>query len=222
MGASPFTPVGRERAAVPRQFRGRPAHGPEDRGLQERCIQYRPLPRLPTGYNNHYHVVQTPDHVAILVEMIHAVRIIPLDGRPHVGEGIRLWNGDSRGRWDGDTLVVETANFSNKTNFRWSGADLRLVERFRHVGADTIEYEFTVEDPAVWESQWSGMLPFTKTEAPIYEYACHEGNYGMTNLLIGARFEERSAGRTRRRSRGRGGWRRLPFRRLDSSRPHLA
>ena len=191
-GRVPYTPVGRERAAALRQFRGRPARGPEDRGLQERCIQYRPLPRLPTGYNNHYQIVQTPDHVAILVEMIHSVRVIPLDSRPHIGEGIRLWNGDSRGRWEGDTLVVETANFSDKTNFRGSGADLRLVERFRRVDADTVEYEFTVEDPAMWERPWTGMLPFTKTEAPLYEYACHEGNYGMTNLLVSARVEERT------------------------------
>ena len=192
-GRVPYTPHGRMQAAIPRQFRGRPAHGPEDRGLQERCIQYRPLPRLPTGYNNHYQIVQTPDHVAILVEMIHAVRVIPLDGRPHISDGIRLWNGDSRGRWEGDTLIVETANFSDKTNFRGSGADLRLVERFRRVDADTVEYEFTVEDPAVWERPWTGMLPFTKTDAPIYEYACHEGNYGMTNLLIGARVDDRTA-----------------------------
>ena len=192
-GRVPYTPHGRMQAAIPRQFRGRPAHGPEDRGLQERCIQYRPLPRLPTGYNNHYQIVQTPGHVAILVEMIHAVRVIPLDGRPHISDGIRLWNGDSRGRWEGDTLIVETANFSDKTNFRGSGADLRLVERFRRVDADTVEYEFTVEDPAVWERPWTGMLPFTKTDAPIYEYACHEGNYGMTNLLIGARVDDRPA-----------------------------
>ncbi len=192
-GRVPYTPHGRMQAAIPRQFRGRPAHGPEDRGLQERCIQYRPLPRLPTGYNNHYQIVQTPGHVAILVEMIHAVRVIPLDGRPHISDGIRLWNGDSRGRWEGDTLIVETANFSDKTNFRGSGADLRLVERFRRVDADTVEYEFTVEDPAVWERPWTGMLPFTKTDAPIYEYACHEGNYGMTNLLIGARVDDRTA-----------------------------
>ena len=192
-GRVPFTAAGRERAALRRQFRGRPAHGPEDRGLQERCIQYRPLPRLPTGYNNHYQIVQTPNHVAILVEMIHAVRIIPLDAGPHIGEGVRLWNGDSRGRWDGDTLVVETTNFSDKTNFNGSGANLHLIERFRRVDADTVEYEFTVEDSGVWERPWTGMLPFTKTEAPIYEYACHEGNYGMTNLLIGARVEDKMA-----------------------------
>ena len=131
--------------------------------------------------------------MAILVEMIHAVRIIPLDGRPHIGESLRLWNGDSRGRWEGDTLVVETTNFSDKTNFRGSGANLHLVERLRRVDADTVEYEFTVEDPGAWERPWTGMLPFTKTEASIYEYACHEGNYGMTNLLIGARIEDRTA-----------------------------
>ena len=191
-GRIPYTPVGRERAAAFGQFRGRPAQGPEDRGLQERCIQYRPLPRLPTGYNNHYQIVQTSDYVAILVEMIHAVRVIPLDGRPHIDERLRLWNGDSRGRWEGDTLTVETTNFSDKTNFRGSGADLHLVERFRRVDADTIEYEFTVEDQGVWERPWTGMLPFTKTDAPVYEYACHEGNYGMTNLLVGARVEERA------------------------------
>jgi hypothetical protein len=200
-GRVPYTPAGRERAAALRQFRGRPAHGPEDRGLQERCIQYRPLPRLPTGYNNHYQIVQTPNHVAILVEMIHAVRIIPLDGRPHVDDGVRLWNGDSRGRWEGDTLVVETTNFSDKTNFSGSGANLHLVERFRRVDADTVEYEFTVKDPGVWERPWTGMLPFTKTEEPIFEYACHEGNYGMTNLLVGARFEDRAIEESKTQSR---------------------
>ena len=115
--------------------------------MAERCIHYRPLPRLPTGYNNHHQIFQTPGYVVILTEMIHNVRIIPPDGRPHIGAGISQWNGDSRGHWEGDTLVVETTNFSDKEIFRGSGANRHLIERFTRVDADTIEWQFTVEDP---------------------------------------------------------------------------
>ena len=189
----PLTPEAQERVDAIRAARQRPAHGPEDRPSAERCIQYRPLPRLPTGYNNNYQIFQTPGYVAILVEMIHHVRIIPLGDHPHIGQRIRLWNGDSRGHWEGNTLVVDTTDFSDKTNFRGSGANLHLVERFTRVDAETIDYRFTVEDPATWARPWTAALPFTKIEGPIYEYACHEGNYGMFNLLAGARAQEKAA-----------------------------
>jgi hypothetical protein len=140
--------------------------------------------------------------VAILVEMIHDVRIIALDGRPHLRPAIRQWMGDSRGRWEGETLVVETTNFLPKAEYRGSGENLRLVERFRRVDADTIHYEFTVEDPTTWLRPWTAAIPMTKDGAPdrIFEYACHEGNYGIVNILAGHRNEEKAAdaARTRR------------------------
>jgi hypothetical protein len=191
----PLTPEAQQREAArvaARRARG-PADSWEDRNFAERCIQYRPLPRLPTGYNNNYHILQTPGHVVMLVEMIHDVRVIPLDGRPHIGYNVRQWNGDSRGRWEGNTLVVETTNFSDKTNFRGSGGKLHLIERFTRVDAETIDYQFTVDDPATWTRPWTGAIPLPKIEGPIYEYACHEGNYGMFGILAGARAEEKAA-----------------------------
>jgi len=146
---------------------------------------------IPSGYNNNYQILQTADHVVILIEMIHDVRIIPLDGRAHSPQTVRQWKGDSRGRWDGNTLVVDTTNFTNKTNFRGSDDALHLVERFTRVDADTINYEFTVDDPSSFTKSWTAAIPMTKTDGPIFEYACHEGNYGMTNLLKAARAEEK-------------------------------
>jgi hypothetical protein len=177
------------RAAARRQS---PADGPEDRPLAERCILLANAgpPMIPTAYNNNYQIFQTPDHVAILVEMIHDVRIIPLDGHPHTPANIRQWLGDSRGRWEGNTLVVTTTNFTDKTNFRGSDENLRLTERFTRVSADTINYEFTVDDPTAFARPWTAAVPMTRTEGPLFEYACHEGNYGMTNLLKGARAAE--------------------------------
>ena len=147
---------------------------------------------VPSGYNNNYQILQTPDYVVILVEMIHDVRIIPLDGRPHVPQTIQGWMGDSRGRWQGDTLVVTTSNFTDKTNFRGASAKMRLVERFTRVDADTIHYEFTVDDPSTFTRTWTAAIPMTKAEGLLDEYACHEGNYGMTNLLSGARAQEKA------------------------------
>jgi hypothetical protein len=169
-----------------------PADGPEDRPLSERCIMLNAAgpPMLPSAYNNNYQIVQSRNTVAILNEMIHDVRIIPLDGAPHLPQDVRQLKGDSRGRWEGDTLVVETTNFTGRTNFRGSGENLRLVERFTRTAPDVLLYEFTVTDPSSWEKSWSVQLPSTRTEGPIFEYACHEGNYGMTGLLSGARSEE--------------------------------
>jgi hypothetical protein len=193
----PLTPEARQReAALAAVNRGRgPADSWEDRNLAERCIQYRPLPRLPTGYNNNYQIFQTPGYVVLVIEMIHDHRIIPLDGRPHLGQGIRLLNGDSRGRWEGDTLVVETTNFTNRAPFQGARENLHLVERFRRVGPDTIDYQFTVTDPTTWTRSWTGVLPLGRIDGPIYEYACHEGNLGMEGILAGARAEEQAARR---------------------------
>ena len=145
---------------------------------------------VPGGYNNNYQILQAPGYVVILIEMIHDVRIIPVDGRPHASPSIRQWMGDSRGRWDGKTLVVTTTNFTGKTSFRGSSENLKIVERFTRVDAHTIDYEFTIDDPASFSRPWTAAIPMTKTQGPIFEYACHEGNYGMTNLLSGARAEE--------------------------------
>ena len=137
--------------------------------------------------------MQAPGYVVILVEMIHDTRIIPLDGRPHLGADIKQWLGDSRGHWEGNTLVVETTNFNGKTAFRGSGEGLRLIERFTRTDQETIEYEFTVSDPATFTRAWSAEIPMRKTQGPIYEYACNEGNYALVDILTGARTEERNA-----------------------------
>ena len=166
-----------------------------NRSLAERCIT-RGAPKRPGGYNNNFLLLQTPGYVVILQEMIHEVRIIPLDGRPHVDDDVRFWMGDSRGRWEGDTLVVETTNFSDQIVFNsfnccpGAGANLRLEERFTRVDADTIDYRYTVEDSATYAGPWTAAIPMTRLDGPIYEYACHEGNYGMENLLRGARVQE--------------------------------
>jgi hypothetical protein len=189
-----LTPEGLAKAEARAAARKRsPADGPEDRPLAERCILWPTAgpPMLPSGYNNNYQILQTPGYVVILIEMIHDVRIIPLDGRPHAPNDIRQWMGDSRGRWDGNTLVVTTTNFTGKTNFRGASENLRLVERFTRVDADAVNYEFTVEDPSSFTKPWTAAIPMTKTDGPIFEYACHEGNYGMTNLLNGACAEEK-------------------------------
>jgi hypothetical protein len=149
---------------------------------------------LPGPYNNNVQLFQTPGYVVILNEMINDARVVPLDGRPHLASNILQWRGDSRGRWEGNTLVVDTTNFRNESNFRGASATLHVVERFTRVDADTLLYEFTVDDPKTWTRPWSVALPMSKTEGPIFEYACHEGNYGMTNMLAGARAEEKAAG----------------------------
>jgi hypothetical protein len=137
--------------------------------------------------------VQTANYVVIFSEMIHDARIVPLDGRAAAPQNIRPWTGDSRGRWDGDTLVVETANFSDKSSFRGSGANLRLIERFTRIDADTIDYTFTVEDPTTWTRPWTATFPMVKSDGPMYEYACHEANYGLKHILSNARSEEKTA-----------------------------
>ena len=158
----------------------------DDLNLFDRCIGTAALPIYPTAYNNYAQVFQTPDHVALIVEMMRSTRIIPLDGRPHAG--IRQGLGDSRGHWEGDTLVVETTNFDDGMLIVGaSRAARRLVERFTRVSPDLMRYEFTVDDPSVWTSTWTAVQSLRKTEAPIFEYACHEGNYAVPNMLAGAR-----------------------------------
>ena len=188
-----LTPAAQARIDADRATRLRDAWGPEDRGGAERCLQYRPLPRLPTGYNNHHQIFQIPGYVVILTEMIHNVRVIPLDDRPHIDGRVRLWNGDSRGHWEGDTLVVETTNFKDALHFRGSGSNRRVIERFTRIDEKTVDWQFTVDDETAWARPWSAVLPFTRADGPLYEYACHERNYGMENLLRSARVVERAA-----------------------------
>ena len=148
---------------------------------------------LPGPYNNTYQIYQTPGYVMILSEMIHEARIIPLDGRAHLPANMRKWTGDSIGRWEGDTLVVDTTNFTDKTRFRGSDRNLHVVERFTRVGPDTIQYGFTIDDPSTYTRPWTAELPFTATPGPVYEYACHEGNYALLDILTGARELEKKA-----------------------------
>ena len=172
--------------------RGRgPTPGPENRSLWERCLTLG-VPRLSGAYNNNIQLFQAGDHVVILNEMIHDARIIPLDGRPPVDPKIRQWLGDSRGRWDGDTLVVETTNFTDKTSFRGARENLQLTERFTRIHHDALLYEVTVEDPTTFERGWTFALPMNRNDGLVYEYACNEGNYGMVNLLRGARAEDQA------------------------------
>jgi hypothetical protein len=192
----PLTPEAQRHAADRAEARQlHPADGPEDRALNERCILTNTTgpPMLPGPYNNNYQIVQTPGSVVIFNEMIHETRTIPLDGRPHLPKNIRQWKGDSIGHWEGDTLVVDTTNFTDKTNFRGSGENLHLVERFTRADANTLLYEFTVDDPASFTRPWTAAIASTKTEGPIFEFACHEGNYGMRGLLSAARAEEKKA-----------------------------
>jgi hypothetical protein len=180
-----------ERTAA-RQARG-PADFPEDRNLWERCIT-RGVPNvmLQQPYNNNYQVYQTPDYVVIVAEMIHDARIVPLDGRPHLPGHVRQWLGDPVGRWEGDTLVVETTNFTDKTNYRGSGQTLRLVERFTRTAPDILHYEVTIHDPATFARSWTVALPARQGDGEIYEYACHEANYGLEGILRGARAQEKT------------------------------
>ena len=164
----------------------------EDRSLWERCIT-RGLPMIPGPYNNNYQILQTPGYVVILHEMIHDARIIPLDSQPHIGKNIRQWFGDSRGKWEGDTLVVDTTNFADKASYRGSTDGLHLIERFTRINAETVRYEFTIDDPTTFTKRWTTSIPMQHTDEQIYEYACHEGNYGMVNLLSGARAQEKAA-----------------------------
>ena len=197
----PLTPAAQAREAARQAASRRPPTGPEDRGLPERCILWPTAgpPMLPSAYNNNYQILQTPGKVTIFIEMIHDVRIIPLDGRPHISPNIRQWLGDPRGHWEGGTLVVDSTNFTGKNPFRGSDQNLHLIERFTRVSPDTILYQFTVDDATAFTKPWTGEVTMRRTPGPIYEYACHEGNYSMLNMLSGARAEEKAAAEAARK-----------------------
>jgi hypothetical protein len=173
---------------------------PEERPLAERCVVgfNSGPPMIPSAYNNNMQLVQTKDTVLILNEMIHSARLVALNGRPHPPAHIRSLTGDSIGHWEGDTLVVDTTNFSQEAGFRGASKDLHLVERFSRVDANTLKYEFTVDDPATWTAKWSASIPMTKTDELIYEYACHESNYGMVGVLKGARYEDQQKAKSQK------------------------
>ena len=203
-GRLPLTPEARNdlMASMGRLFRamaGPASH--TDLSLWDRCItRSMPGAMIPSSYNANIQILQAPGHVALLVEMIHDVRVIPLDGRPRPPEGVRQWLGNSRGHWDGDTLVVETTHFTEKGKQRGIGrtvfgvgANLRLTERFTRVSEDAIDYSFTVEDDSMFLQPWTAAIPMNRVEGPLFEYACHEGNYAMANMLRGARLNEQSA-----------------------------
>lgn len=198
----PLTPEAQRRVQEDRAHaREHPADGPEDRSLMERCLLFPTTgpPMLPSFYNNsqfgplttNYQIVQTHEYLTILTELNHDVRLIPLDGRPHAPSTIRQWLGDSRGHWEGNTLVVDTTNFTNMTKFRGADENLQLTERFTRIAADTLLYEFTVNDPTAFTKPWRGEVPMILGEGPLFEHACNEGNYGLAGILGGARADER-------------------------------
>ena len=194
----PLSAEGQKRAAERAEARkrmGGPYDAAQNLPLGARCIIMDRIgpPMLPGTYNNNYQIVQAPGYVMILVEMLHDVRIIPLDGRPHLPQTVRRWTGSYRGHWEGETLVVETTNFNGKNPFHGSSENMRLTERFTRVAEDTILYQFTVNDPSTWTRPWSAELPMKKTIGPLFEHACHEGNYGLYNTLAGARAEDKRA-----------------------------
>jgi hypothetical protein len=165
------------------------------RGLSERCIYWahEGPPLMPTGYNSNLQIFQAPGEFVVIPEMMPVARVVPLDGRPHIGSAIHNLRGDSRGWWEGDTMVIQTTNFTDRTAFRQSSEHLKVTERFTMTDADTIRYQFTVDDPHTWDRPWSGEYPMKRTNDGIYEYACHEGNYGMPNILRAQRMEEEKA-----------------------------
>ena len=193
-GTIPFTEAARRRNAARTQLSNSGlGDSYADRPLADRCLVgfNSGPPMIPGAYNNNVQILQAPGTVAIINEMVHNARIIPTDGRPHTA--LRQWSGDSRGRWEGDTLVVETTNFRRETSLQGSTADTRLVERFTRIDAATIKYEFTVSDPNSYTQPWSAMVPLMRIPGPLFEYACHEGNYALPNILAGARAQEKKS-----------------------------
>ena len=191
-----LTEPAKARKEADRQLSISPPAGPEDRPLTERCLTgFLTGPPLTTviEYNDYLQIFQTENTVAILNEMVNDARIVPLDGRPHVPESVRQWLGNSRGRWEGDTLVVETRNFSDKTTFNGSGMNMQLTERFTRVSEDVIEYDYRIDDPDSFTAPWAARSPFRLSDVPVYEYACHEHNRSMEFMLSGARAQEANA-----------------------------
>jgi hypothetical protein len=191
----PVTPEAKTKAAEATAAGQQPPAGPEDLTVSLRCITPG-LPNLFAGYNSYYQILQTPNYVAIATEMYHDARVIPMNDRPNLSKTLRLWNGDSRGHWEDDTLVVVTTNFVNhggtgRSRFRLSTDDnLHLTERFTRVGPNTLNYEFTIEDPTTWTAPWTAMIPLRQSEDQLYEFACHEGNRSMAGILAGNRIQE--------------------------------
>jgi hypothetical protein len=188
----PTTADAQERAAQRRNK----YDNPEERPLPERCILgfNSGPPMVPSAYNNNVRIVQTPGRVVIVNEMIHSARIVDLSGRPHFPSQMRFLTGDSIGRWDGDTLVVDTTNYAKEGVFRGSSTSLHLTEKFTRVDAETLRYDFTVDDPRTWTRPWSASVPMARTDQPMFEYACHEANYALEGVLKGARYQEKQAG----------------------------
>jgi hypothetical protein len=192
----PLTEAARKRADERRAYlRDHPADSWVDLAPANRCIVgFNAGPPLsPGGYNQNMIVVQSKDYVGLLTEMVHTVRMVPLDGRPRLNDGVRQWSGDARGRWEGDTLVIETTNFNPDRGWRGTSAKMKLVERLKRVDADMLEYTYTVDDPETWTKPWTASITLRKTKEPLLEYACHEGNYSMPNILSGQRAIDRRA-----------------------------
>jgi hypothetical protein len=192
----PMTPQAEQRQRAALTAMGVRPSGPEDRSLSERCITYG-SPQLVAGYQSYYQIVQTPASVVILTEMIHDARVIPIDGSPHLASNIQTWMGDARGHWEGDTLVVDSTNYRPGVFKNVSTEKLHLVERFTRTGPDTLQWQLTIDDPGAWTNPWTAMIPLRPSKKAIYEYACHEGNYGLTDILAGARREDKAAGGAR-------------------------
>jgi hypothetical protein len=199
----PMTPEARKKfQAIQEKFAVHPADGPEDRPLPDRCLMFSQSgpPMIPGNYNDLYQIVQTPEYISILAEMGNQVRVIPLDGRPHLPGTVQGWMGDSRGHWEGDTLVVETVNFRFNDRSRFgvqydgmTDKNLRITERFTRTSPDSILYRATIDDPTVYTKSWTMEVSLEKSEGPVYEYACHEGNYGLAGVLAGERALEKKA-----------------------------
>ena len=191
------TPAGRERAQARREYaREHVSETWVDFSAGVRCILgfNAGPPFTPSAYNNNMQLFQTPDHVVLMTEMVNTARVVPIDGGPHLPEDVRQWSGDSRGHWERDTLVIETRNFDVKRRWRGTTESMRLVERLTRVDAETLLYEFTVTDPETWTSPWTASVPLRLNPEPMFEYACHEGNYAMPIMLAGARMDEAAAG----------------------------
>jgi len=201
----PLTPEAQKARADEAAYRREhPADSWLDRSPTDRCIMYHGVPPVPSGYNNTYEIFQTPGLVAILDENIHHVRLIPLDGRPHIPQSVRQWNGDSRGHFEGETLVVETTNFNDKTNLRYGGSsNTHAVERFTRAGDDLIDYQYTIVDPTVFTRPFTVAIPMPRRDDLVYEYACHEANYSLVGILNGARADEKREAEARASGRRR-------------------
>ena len=185
----PLTPRAEALRAAAREASQRPARGPEDRSFSERCLSYG-SPQLTEGYQSYYQIVQSPSAVMIMTEMIHDARSIPIDGPAHLLPSVGEWMGDSRGHWDGETLVIDTTNYRPRAFMGVSSEKLHVTERITRADAETLKYEITISDPDAWTKPWSLMVPLRRSSKPVYEYACHEGNEGLRGILAGARADE--------------------------------